>query len=43
MLNFAGKKESLVWMAILTVTTVKIELRNQHGKSIIAPRNRRVK
>jgi hypothetical protein len=43
MSNFAGKKESLVCMAIQAVTTVKIEFRNRHRKSIIASRDRRVK
>ena len=35
--------KSVVCMAIQTVAAVKTELRNQHGKSIIAPRRRRVK
>jgi len=43
MLNFAGKKESLVCMAIQTVAAVKTELRHRHDMSIIASRYRRVK
>ena len=41
--NSAGKKESIVCMAIQTVAAVKTELRNRHGKCIIAPCCRRVK